>query len=706
MAGPELLDARTSDDRRPAPAVVATPRCPPGGAKLFFLICLGLTAVGNAVFHAVTSRVLGPDAYGAVGSFLVVMAVLAVPATVAETLLTSAVARAYQAGRPIRVAPAVLRAAICGLVVGSAVFLCAPVLSSFLHLGSPASVWWLAAYCVPLALETVPWGVLCGRTRFGAAGLASLTGTLARLVIVVALAGFGVPGVIAAVVVADVIRLGLLWLYARRRPAAVAGPAETLDVPADRLLSGLAALGGGWLLLGADTMLARHWFTPTASGWYAAASTAAHGTFLLAGMVCLLAVPQFAAGSPVAARRTLRRTQARVVALGAAAALGLVVVGPLVVGAVFGTGFAASRTLLALLAVGTMGINAIWLQAQFQLARAGTGTLLPWLSLALIAVGAAVWHGTPTQLATVVAAGSWAGAAIALRYAWSAPVEAVRPPATAPATVDLTVVVPYYNPGDLLRPNVVNLLTSLGDSGVTFEVITVGDGCTDGSPATIDDLDPGLVRRISLSRNGGKGSALRTGLREGRGRYIGFIDADGDLDPLHWQTFLELIRLYRPDMVIGSKRHPLSEVDAYRGVARRLCSAGYQGLVRVLFPHLPVSDTQVGIKVFRRELLAEVLPRTVERGFVFDLELLVAARRGGYRRILAAPVSVRHNGRSTIRWHAVWHMAAGTLAIARRLYLEGRYDIPRPPAAERPAASPAPAEPPSAARPDLPMGTR
>jgi glycosyltransferase involved in cell wall biosynthesis len=252
--------------------------------------------------------------------------------------------------------------------------------------------------------------------------------------------------------------------------------------------------------------------------------------------------------------------------------------------------------------------------------------------------------------------------------------EKCRLNANTAGDLDLSVVVPFYNPGDLLRPNLLNLVEALRCAGASFEVIAVSDGCTDGSPASIADLEPTVIRCLSLPRNAGKGAALRLGLAEGRGRYLGFIDADGDLDPAHWEPFLGLVKLYRPDVVMGSKLHTLSDIDASQSSIRRLASWGYQTLVRVLFPSLPVRDTQVGIKVFRRELLMDVLPRTIEQRFVFDLELLVVARRLGYRRIMTAPITMRRNGVSTLRPRAVWVMFADTVKLACRLHLRHSYD--------------------------------
>ena len=47
------------------------------------------------------------------------------------------------------------------------------------------------------------------------------------------------------------------------------------------------------------------------------------------------------------------------------------------------------------------------------------------------------------------------------------------------------------------------------------------------------------------------------------------------------------------------------------------------------FFDLPVADTQTGCKVFRRDVLAAVVPLLHEQGFAIDLELFVAAHAFG-----------------------------------------------------------------------------
>jgi glycosyltransferase involved in cell wall biosynthesis len=238
-------------------------------------------------------------------------------------------------------------------------------------------------------------------------------------------------------------------------------------------------------------------------------------------------------------------------------------------------------------------------------------------------------------------------------------------------TLDVSIVVPYYNPGARLRSTVEHMVRVLDASGMSFEIIAVSDGSTDGSPFTLEGFPDTVVRRMEFATNAGKGHALRAGLAQGRGRYLGFIDADGDISPEFLAPFVTIMRTEEPDIIIGSKRHPWSAV--HYPPLRRLYSWGYQHLIHLLF-RLKVKDTQVGIKLVDRRVIADVLPLLRESRFAVDLELLVLAHRLGYTKIVEAPVRIEERFASTISVKAVWRLLIDTLGLFVRYSVRREYD--------------------------------
>ena len=132
------------------------------------------------------------------------------------------------------------------------------------------------------------------------------------------------------------------------------------------------------------------------------------------------------------------------------------------------------------------------------------------------------------------------------------------------------------------------------------------------------------------------------------------------------------------DVVVGSKRHPKSVVQY--PWHRRIVSACYFALVR-LFVGLPITDTQTGMKLFKREVLGPALDRMLVKTYAFDLELLaIAASRGA--KIVEAPVVIRFGDKfGALRPSTVKSMAVDTIAVFYRLRILRYYAkclVPQP----------------------------
>jgi glycosyltransferase involved in cell wall biosynthesis len=249
---------------------------------------------------------------------------------------------------------------------------------------------------------------------------------------------------------------------------------------------------------------------------------------------------------------------------------------------------------------------------------------------------------------------------------------------TAPfgSSPTLSVIVPTYRGGARIYSNLVKLDHALAAIGLTYEIIVVSDGDSDNTPDEVRRLEAPHVRVYHYTRNMGKGFALRYGVARSHGEVVTMIDGDGDIDPVQIATYLAIMRETNADIVIASKRHPDSKV-VYPPL-RRLYSAAYQALLRVLF-HLEVRDTQVGLKLFRREVLVAVLPRIVVKRYAFDLELLVVAHHLGFTRVVEAPVAIGQRFSSTINRHAIKSILLETAAIFYRRnivhYYDARHDV-------------------------------
>ncbi|MGV1003616.1 MAG: glycosyltransferase [Candidatus Nanopelagicales bacterium] len=244
--------------------------------------------------------------------------------------------------------------------------------------------------------------------------------------------------------------------------------------------------------------------------------------------------------------------------------------------------------------------------------------------------------------------------------------------------IELSVVMPAYNPGDSLRPTVDRLVAAMRAEHIGFELIVVSDGSTDDSMATLEGAGP-EVRMVELPANRGKGGALHAGFSRARGLWVGFVDCDGDIDPAHLVSYLRTARLTGADIIYANKRHRLS-VSASSPL-RKLVSIGFSSLVGALFA-LGINDTQTGCKLVRREVMADVLPRLRETRFAFDLELFVAASTAGYTTAVAAPVELKERlAGSTVTKATIVRTLQDALAVLGRRHATPTYLTPARPSA-------------------------
>jgi glycosyltransferase involved in cell wall biosynthesis len=228
----------------------------------------------------------------------------------------------------------------------------------------------------------------------------------------------------------------------------------------------------------------------------------------------------------------------------------------------------------------------------------------------------------------------------------------------------LSVVVPAYREAKHIAENLRRLLVELDRLGISYEVIVVSDGNTDDTVLEAERVISPNLKVVQYNVNMGKGYALRCGVSRSSGELVTFIDADMELDPRYIKAFVAVMESFDCDAVIGSKRHPMSNV--HYPFLRRFQSFMYQMLIRLMFS-LRVRDTQTGLKLFKRRVLEDVVPLLAIKRFAFDLELLVVARQLGYRKVMEAPVDLDYKFESTVNPKAVWRILWDTAAIFYRL---------------------------------------
>lgn len=203
----------------------------------------------------------------------------------------------------------------------------------------------------------------------------------------------------------------------------------------------------------------------------------------------------------------------------------------------------------------------------------------------------------------------------------------------------LSVVIPAHNEAERIGASLETILSYLDRQPWKSEVLVVADGCRDGTAAKsrrVARQHSATLRILENDVNRGKGFSVKCGMLASRGKFLLFSDAD--LSTPIEECVRLITALHRGyDVAIASRRLNDSDVRVQQNTRRRVMGRVFSQAVGALA--LPgILDSQCGFKCFGRDTAQQVFRRQRINGFAFDVEVLLIARRRGYR-IAEVPVT-------------------------------------------------------------------
>jgi glycosyltransferase involved in cell wall biosynthesis len=191
----------------------------------------------------------------------------------------------------------------------------------------------------------------------------------------------------------------------------------------------------------------------------------------------------------------------------------------------------------------------------------------------------------------------------------------------------ISLIVPSYRQQKTIASDLKSINKALSSLTSRYEIIVVIDGDVDGTAEQIKKIKSKKIKVLSYEKNQGKGYAVKYGVMHASGDLIGFIDA-------------------------------------------KILSWGYRTFTHLLFG-FSVRDTQVGLKIFKRQVAKDVFPRLLVKRFAFDVEALAVSYALGYKKIYEAPIKLKFKSNSSITsanfWRIIFWMMVDTLAVFYRL---------------------------------------
>jgi len=202
--------------------------------------------------------------------------------------------------------------------------------------------------------------------------------------------------------------------------------------------------------------------------------------------------------------------------------------------------------------------------------------------------------------------------------------------------ITLSVVIPAYKEQNRLGPNLTliieHLETFLVKQGLSYEVIVVVDGSGDGTADFARSFSH-KIKNLSVidnQTNRGKGAVIRQGLLAAQGKYHAFLDADGSTSIRHIDAAMKLIES-GADFVIGSRDIPGAVIEVHQPRHREIMGTLGNFVIRATLGLWSFPDTQCGFKVLKAEVSKAVVPRMVVDRFAYDFEMIVLAKKLGFR---------------------------------------------------------------------------
>ena len=185
----------------------------------------------------------------------------------------------------------------------------------------------------------------------------------------------------------------------------------------------------------------------------------------------------------------------------------------------------------------------------------------------------------------------------------------------------LSVIIPCFNEVTTIGAVVDAVRNAPYDSK---EIIIVDDGSTDGTRDRLkQDIEKRVDKVIYHAKNSGKGSAIRSGIREATGDIVIIQDADLEYDPNEYPVLLGPILDNKADVVFGSRfisNRPHRVLYFWHSIGN-----GMLTFLSNMLTNLNLTDMETCYKAFKREIIQSI---TIEENrFGFEPEITAKIAR-------------------------------------------------------------------------------
>lgn len=230
-----------------------------------------------------------------------------------------------------------------------------------------------------------------------------------------------------------------------------------------------------------------------------------------------------------------------------------------------------------------------------------------------------------------------------------------------------SVILPTYNERENL-PIIFSLLhKTLTEEKLDYEVVIVDDASPDKTLEVAAKIQSSYGKKhvTIVSREGklGLGSAYKAGLKVAKGDRIILMDADLSHHPKFILDMIDIMNSTKVEIVTGTRYKNGGGVAGW-DLKRKVVSKGANTLASFLLNVGDVSDLTGSFRLYERRAIEEILPKVTCTGYAFQMEIIVLAKKAGFR-IKEVPITFvdRIYGESKLGGKEIVLYAKGLLTL-------------------------------------------
>mmetsp|Transcript_26565 Transcript_26565/g.37938 ORF Transcript_26565/g.37938 Transcript_26565/m.37938 type:complete len:294 (+) Transcript_26565:87-968(+) len=199
-----------------------------------------------------------------------------------------------------------------------------------------------------------------------------------------------------------------------------------------------------------------------------------------------------------------------------------------------------------------------------------------------------------------------------------------------------SIILPTYNERENLPIMTQLVHDTFTDAKLNYEIVVVDDNSPDKTLDVAQSLQSIFgkdhIKIVSRAAKLGLGSAYSAGLKASSGQRIILMDADLSHHPKFIPEMIAVMdsTTKKVDIVSGTRYSRGGGVAGW-DTFRKLTSCGANFLAKFLLATGGASDLTGSFRLYERHALEQILPQVKQKGYAFQMEIIVRAHKSGMK---------------------------------------------------------------------------